>query len=511
MLIPGLCLGQASVQRSSQEATPASTPASVMRNRVVTAAERSGLIDALMGTQTAILIDTVDGRPVRVALADFDSVGRRIARQWAEKAVAAQPRGIQLDAVGDLYALGKQPDAAQRVFDQRLADRTLTPKERLYTLELAISSFALVNLPDTGGAEAPELKRALPYVHTLDTLSTAPNTSRFDAHWQLGYAYLLTGQRPAGVAEFRRALDIGERISWWERGYYMQQFRDIVWRTGQLAYKDSSYRRLADSVFHRVRGLMQAGPADLAYERAMLANGARDSMITTNSVQRVQAIDMLVKTLALLGKPSPDIIATHWYVSPAPALRADEATPGARKIALGDGKVHVIEFGGMDCPACLIYLKQVMVPIYKQFGSQVDMWYFADAEQRWGATECTPDEAAEHVRKFYQGRHKITNFPIGVWSPVVDDSTTDPGAKLMRADPSRKALNISTVPVVVVVDADGIIRSRGGMDIKQMRQFLSELLAEAKRAEAKRTETKRTETKRAETKGAQPSAAIARR
>jgi len=453
-----------------------------MRNRVVTAAERNGLLDALLVVKDAVLIDTVNGKPVRVARADLDSVSRRIAHQWATRAAADGAHGMQLDALGDLYALAGEPDAAQRTFDQRLADRTLTPKERLYTLELIISLFTWVTFPDTGGAEAPLLDRALPYVHTLDTLSTAPNTSRLDAHWQVGYAELLLGKRAAGIAEFRRTLDIAERVSWWERGSYIRQLRDIVWRVGQLAYKDSSYRSLADSVYHRVRWFMQAGPSDLAYERAMLANGARDSAITENAKARVQMIDDVVQTLSLLGKPSPAIVATHWYGATAPAPHADDASPGARKIAVGDGNVHVIEFGGMDCPACLIYLKEVMIPIRKQFGSQVDMWYLADAEQRWGATECTPDEAAEHVRKFYQGRHKITDFPIGVWAPVIDDSTTDPGAKLMREDPSRKALKIGSIPVVVVVDADGIVRSRGGMDIKQMRQFLSELLAEAKQS-----------------------------
>jgi hypothetical protein len=126
-----------------------------------------------------------------------------------------------------------------------------------------------------------------------------------------------------------------------------------------------------------------------------------------------------------------------------------------------------------------------MQKIRDQFRADIDVWYMSQSEQRWGAKECTPDESAEHIKKYYVDHHK-SQVPMGVWAPPVDDTTSEPGAVLARKHPTFEGYRISGVPVFVVVDGQGRVRRIIHGVMPQLKENISSLvtylLAEAKRS-----------------------------
>jgi thiol-disulfide isomerase/thioredoxin len=184
----------------------------------------------------------------------------------------------------------------------------------------------------------------------------------------------------------------------------------------------------------------------------------------------------------MLGQPAPTAVATHWYNAPAPVTPSD-AAPGARQIVYGDGKIRVFEFGGVSCSSCLAVMP-IMQKVAERFRPAVDVWYMSLSEQRWGAQDCTPDESAEHIRKYYVEHHK-SKVPMAVWAPPVDDTTRARGAVLQRPNPTFEAYRIEAVPVFAVVDGAGRLRRfivGGGSKLENdLVSILTFLIAEAKR------------------------------
>jgi thiol-disulfide isomerase/thioredoxin len=183
---------------------------------------------------------------------------------------------------------------------------------------------------------------------------------------------------------------------------------------------------------------------------------------------------------ASVGRAAHPAVATHWYNASPPTI-SSSAAPGARQLPNGDGKIRVLEFGGLGCSDCLAALP-IMQKIREQF-SDVDVWYLSQSEQRWGATEATPDEAAEHIYKYYVVHHK-SKVPMGVWAPPADDTTREPGAKLQRLHPTFEAYQIGGIPVFVVIDGRGNVRRimNAGPQLQEtLVETITYLLAEASR------------------------------
>jgi len=416
------------------------------------------------------LVDTVDGKPVRVGKSDRNTFVRARAGRWITQLAASPLSGIQLDAAGELSVIAGKGQFARAAFNKRLETRELSLEDRMYTLQHAVQVFAQ-------GDDSASMRIAHEYMQRLDALPAEANAAKYVAHYLLAQAYYDVGNSPASVAELRKTLLIAAKIPYAELalGVGNHSVDDLLQLFAEVASGDSHLRTTIDSVGQCVLGMVQASPAMIANDKT------RSHRYTEVSEGWVKDIRLRIEQNSMLGTSAPPAIATHWYNAAAPLLASNTA-PGARQIPTADGRIRVFEFGGLGCEGCLHAIPK-MERLRAYFAGAVDFWYMTDSPQRWGAQDCTPDESAEHMRNYYVAQHKVT-LPMGVWAPPVDDSASVPDAVVQRSHPTFEAYHIQAIPVFVVVDGLGHIRRIARGDGRNLEQILKKtvtyLLAEAK-------------------------------
>jgi len=409
----------------------------------------------------------------RVDKADVESALKRRAQYWVAQFEHTSSIGVQQDAMAELYLAAGDVAHAQRTFDARIATPGITLADRSYTLLRAVQLLADAH-------DTVRIRLALSYQRQLDALPAAANVAKYKGRVMLGQAYYNVGDGSSAVSHLLSALALIHDIPFEQREEVMSsttRATNALTMITEIWSADSTMHTRTDSLGAYLLAQFKATPEQLARDKDLHMSagyGIRTSYWT-------EAVNQILARNAYVGRPAPPAVATHWYNAAAP-VTPNASAPGAKQVNSGDGVIRVFEFGGLGCSACLEKLP-IMERIRARFNGAVGVWYMAKAEQRWGATDCTPDESAEHIRKYYVVHHNVT-LPIGVWAPPVDDSTTEPGALLARKHPTFDAYKIEGIPVFVVVDGHGIVRKfplSGERFEEDLTSFLRYLLAEAQR------------------------------
>ncbi len=476
-IVPVLALfgGASTISVTLVQAQETSESSTAIESRWVTAGERIGLLRIWQSDAAPVLGTSASGTKRRVPGSEVRGELRRRAQEWAASLAAAPGAGIQLDAAGELFISAGDITSAQAVFGKRLATPGLSLADSAYTLELAVGLFS------RGGRASGDTARlviAKQYLKQLDALPTSISVAKFKGHMSLAYTHYFRGDGAAAVAEALDALNVVKEVGFAER-YDMMVAGDgravphALTMLGEIWSVDTTHRSILDSVGKHMLSLAKASPEQLANDTKRKTY-AWASGRWTEDVQNAMAMNGLV------GKPAPPLIGTHWYNTETPPISSD-AAPNARALPAGDGVIRVVELGGLGCAACLSALP-VMERVRDRFQDQpVSVWYLSQSDQRWGATDCKPDECAEHIYKYYV-KHHGTTLQLGVWSPPIDDSTREVGAVLARENPNFLGYHIDGIPVFVVVDGQGRVRRmiRGGGPTleRTLTQVVTYLLAE---------------------------------
>jgi hypothetical protein len=442
-LVLGLSLGVAMIGISAigraQSGTVALTD--------VTPADRFGQLNLIRTS-----IDTINGAPQAVAKDDVARANAELAHRWLAQLGPTPVSGLQLDDAGELQLMAGADTAARRAFHRRLATPVLSHADSLYTLSTAVRVFAAGAVPDSTRAR---MQDALAFLARLDTMaiktpqSASARRARYVAHLRIAQAYADAGSTERAVAQLMQTLSLNAGLSFEDvnalrllgpqGGYIM-----LV----QLIGADLSKRRLIDSIGTAILSLMHAPADNLTLDQSAGAEYAYSAASMTAFMKQN------IATFAYVGRRAAPVIGTHWYNAPAPA-RAYPAVANARQLPIGNGKIFVLEFGNMGCPGCLDKLP--MMQRLKSRFNDVEFWYVADAPQRWGATDLTPDQSGDLLRKYYVVHHKVS-LPMAVWAGPVTDSVSAPGQVFALLSPTVTAYNPTGNPFFVVVDGTGIVR-----------------------------------------------------
>jgi len=446
-------------------------------HRIGTPGEYLGLYSTLT-VGVGVVADTADGVPRLVSDTGAKTVLKRRLTRWIDETTSMPSvTGLQLDAAGQLYAVAGQNDKARHAFDTRLATPSLSLADKAYTLFTAIAAFA-------DGDDSTRMGIALDYLKRLDALDVSQRPTKFKGYVQIALAYEDAGRGMLGLPYLLHAFPMLSAMTFEERSelkYTPDQIdaRLAFVKLAEIVGGDPSKRHVIDSIGAYILPLMKAGPELLARDKGM-----QYPMYAQMSQFMTERFQSEIQLQANVGRQAPPSIATHWYNAPAPSTPSD-AAPQAHQLDKKEGIIRVLELGGLGCEGCLHMLPK-MERLRTQFPQGVEFWYLSDSRQRWGATESTPDESAEHIRKYYVVRHHVT-LPMGVWAPPVDDSVSDPGVLVARAHPTFQAYGIVGIPVFVVIDGHGIVRRMlyGGSQTERIiATVVTHLLAESRQGAA---------------------------
>jgi hypothetical protein len=411
--------------------------------RVATAAE-----DA-RGLKLYTQIGLLDSTGARIPATQLDSVVVERAKHWIVSLQKNPVTGIQLDPLGRLALATGQDVLAQQQFDTRLATPRLSVGDRTYTLLLAATLFGQDVTHPT------RMRLALRYLALLDALPVEATGAKYSAHATFARRYYLVGDGAQVRMHSHTALALIPvmpflRRPWLDVGVTFLQLANVL-----SGLPDGRAR--IDSIGKWLMAYTQASPAQLAEDR--------DSTYYWYGRSYVRLLTAALHITDYLGRRAPPIQGQYWWntTDQIPAAAGTSVNlPGTavtKSKALNDGKIRMFEIGDHGCGAC-----QAALPLFDRMGqsapSNVETWYVTYSTDVWGATKCTPDETAAHLKRYYLERKQL-KLKIALWiGPRIAD---EDGGTLREENPMKKALASMSVPTFVMTDGNGIVRhiSRG--------------------------------------------------
>lgn len=429
---------------------------SAILDQVVTAAEET------RGLQLYSVVGLMNGRQ-RIPRDQFDTAIREHASNWVASLQRKPVRGIQLDPMGTLFIAAGQDELAKRQFAARLGVRDLSVADRAYTLLLAISAF---------GAKASDTARmqtALTYLQRLDALPASEVGIQFLGHVRIARAYYMNGDGSHVVSHLTKAFSLVPTIPFEQR------------RWGWDGGISESFVLLADVLSGRTNGRTQIdsiGAWLLTHAHASPALIAKDSVYITMSRGNTRVFKTTLQLVSHLGRQAPAITAHYWW-NTTPPVPANSNHSAATSKMLNDGIIRVMMYGHFGCQGCLATLPK-FDHMRETTPSTIEMWYVTMGDGYWGATPCTPDEEAQHLRHYYTIRKKY-KLLIALW---VGGRITDiDGGTGQEGSPSFAAYPIQGFPWFIVTDGRGIVRHISfGFSETLLKNVVTYLVAESEQS-----------------------------
>jgi thiol-disulfide isomerase/thioredoxin len=409
-------------------------------------------------------LDAENGQ--RVPKSELDSAITR----WSSLRIAVLQgnpvTGIQLDPMGKLYLSTGKDSLAKQQFEKRLATKGLSVDDRAYTLFLASSLFS------HDAKNEARMRTALGYVARLDKLPAQALPLRFSAHVGMAYSYYLAGNGPEVLRHTDAAFALLPALPYAQRNGRAMGAAFLI--EANVLSGGADGRARIDSIGAWLLALATPTPELLAQDSAYLWLGRGT----------VREVKEAVQMTGYLGRSAPAIPAHYWWNTTAPVSTSvsSKTTPPVLQ-SLADGVVRVLEFGSYGCSACQVALPRLdawrKTTRERADGGRVVVLYVTYSEDFWGATRCTPDEVANHLKRYYLDR-KGLRVPIALW---IGPRENDPdGGTLVQNSPAFEALAIRAVPTFVVTDGKGIVRHISvGFSEPLLHGAVQYLIGEAKR------------------------------
>jgi len=374
----------------------------------------------------------------------LDSMIVQRAKGWAETLRASPVQGIQLDPTGRLFVVAGQDAEAKRQFATRLASPGLSLEDRAYTILLAIGAFT--DKPQ----DTTRLSTAQGYLAQIDALpSKQVALAQFTGHVAVANAYYILGNTGVVTTQLSKAFSVVPDIPFAQR----------TWDMAMMGSVGQAFVTFADVLSAQPQGratVDSVGKWLLQYTKAPQEVRARDTQDSLAvRLQEFQTITFtnVLKLVAYLGRPAPPIVANYWFNMQTPATTVADV-PGAASLSLDDGNIHIVEFGKHGCTGCVVALPK-LAALQQSLPKPVSIIYVTLGGDSWGATPCTPEEAASHFKHYYTVQ-KDVHLPIALWIGTRQNDAD--GGTIETGSPTFGAYHIDGTPWFFVTDRKGIVR-----------------------------------------------------
>jgi len=438
MIIPLLLIAVSGAAAQAQQQMPEPAP-----ERTVTASEQSRAFH-LYGT----LGQVSDDRQRRIPEAERDSMLPPRIKTWMTTITTTPASGLQLDPMGELYVAVGADELAQTQFQTRLATKNLSVADRAYTLLVAVRAFS----QGIGQAMPSSARLAIAerYLAQLDVLPATTLRQKFDGHAAIAEAYYNVADGDRVIAHITHMMTLVPDFPFEYRGWYEVKKYFLVLADVLSGMPDG--RRKIDSIATWLHPYTKAPPE--------LYNSG-DGRYARWSQQNEWAYESMIQATNHLGREAPAILAQYWLNTPVPGT-VDTTAPTARAKSLNDGTVRILELGHYGCPGCLAALPK-MERIRDKLQRRAEVWFISNEGDVWGATACTADEKAQHLKDFYT--RKGYTLPIAIW--IGPRQKDDDGGTINQANPVIDAYQLIGTPTFVVTDRKGIVRHIGFDDTEE--------------------------------------------
>lgn len=292
--------------------------------------------------------------------------------------------------------------------------------ERAWDLLQIVSAYAT--------ASPNRLDSAVVYMTRLDSFGSVAAPERVMAHVVLARRAGVRDSLPMLDAQANAAVGISESIQGDARREWAWQIADAY---GEQA--DAAGRR-GDA--ERALAILQHALVDLGPLRASLSDMLNGEMFP----------------YTLLGKPSPRVAATYWYV--ADTVRA--STPLVSPVP---GKVTLIALVSKDCGALCATGYTTIRHLASTFDTTRVQITLVTATSGWDrdAVIANAADEARIASQFFHG-YAALPCPLAIWA--TDFGKRADGHRVIRSAPNERAFGGRPDGIVgVVVDRHGIVRA----------------------------------------------------
>jgi thiol-disulfide isomerase/thioredoxin len=330
----------------------------------------------------------------------------------------ATTSGADLTALSALYAAVGMDSLAAVAIVKRLADRSLTERDRADALVTRIGTLAK--------SDTLLVVRAEPYMKQLDAMSDAVRMQKLSAHQNLNGVY--------------RYLDVNDRI---------RQHSLAIIALGKHIKAASATDRSPDAVNSYVLLGAYANLGEVYSDfghvdsTMMILNQARIDHPEIPDSEANQILGDERARYSLVGKPAMTLAAGHWLNAPAETKTMDPT-----------GKVTVMEFTAHWCVPCRNSYPS-MVEMADHFGKLGVQFIFATEFYGYIGARQNLDAAAEFDgdREYFVGEHGI-HFPVA----IADAPPPYQPGKPFVQEPNSDHYKVGGIPQTVIIDRNGIIR-----------------------------------------------------
>jgi hypothetical protein len=346
---------------------------------------------------------------------------------WATRLSATPVRGIHLDAAGRLSTAARKDDVAKRQIAERLSTPGLSLEDKAFTYLNAVRTFSSPDYPQRHpDAEA--------YLKALDAMGKEAAVQQVQARTVLISTYFMLGRSDDIVRLGLRVVDLVAMIPFIDRDAVFDNLLFYGELAAALSGKPDA-RATIDAVNAKLRAATVLSPEDAAIDTAYAKLALRYKV----------RLEPQIEANALVGTQGKPLSAQYWLNRPT----SDSAT-----IAVDDGKIRIIEFGGYACPGCLSGLYGLQR--IKQAVPDVEIAMMTATFGSWGNRNVTPAVECEQLKRHFLDYMKVT-IPIGIWqSRFVENE--DGGFAPQDHGPNFKHYPLLSKPTTWLVDGNGRIR-----------------------------------------------------
>jgi len=349
--------------------------------------------------------------------------------QWLAHLQGDAVHGMQLDPSSEVGASARQDAYAKAQIAARLATPGLSFRDKAFTYLTAVQSFTNEYTPE-------RFPIAEQYLDALDALGDSAAYWQLEARKPLIQAYFHLGRSDDVIRIGVRALQLVRVLSFHDRGRLLPSRGSDMYAMVIDALAGRSDGRPRIDSLNRMLESSLATPPHLA---------ALDSEFIEMGMSYRQEFTRLIAATSKLGTMGAPLVSNYWLNRPS----RDSAI-----IPVSDGKIHVIEMGSYDCPACVIALHG-MQRLHNS-APDIAVVMLSWTQGFWANRLIDADEEAAHLTTYFLDHEHIT-IPIGIWK-AKKAINEDGGLTPENCGPNLVTYPAAGKPMIWVIDGRGMIR-----------------------------------------------------
>jgi hypothetical protein len=346
---------------------------------------------------------------------------------WATRLSATSVRGMHIDAAGQLSVVARHDAIANRQVAKRLSTSNLSFDDKAFTYLTAVRTRSSPDYPE-------RLHDAERYLKALDAMGKEAAAQQAEARTALISTYYMLGRSDDIVRLGLQVADLAAKIPFADRGVVFDDLLFYGELVAALSGKPGGRAKI-DTLNAKLRAAAVPSPADVAIDAEYVKTGSR----------YLYRIKRQIEANSLIGALGQPLTAQYWLNRPT----SDSAT-----IAVNDGKIRIVEFGGYSCAGCLegLYGLQRI----KQAVPEVDISMMTATSGSWGNRNVTPEFECAQLKQHFIDYMKVT-VPIGVWQSQFVKNEDD-GFAPEDMGPNFKHYPLVSKPTTWLIDGNGRVR-----------------------------------------------------